>query len=80
MGLDLLLMEVQFDDTQRHIVETILHEAQKISGIVGKMRTAHTYVTKSYLADIDIVDLEAVSQDDVCPQEDGTIPGEEPSR
>lgn len=59
---DLLLMGLDSDSPHRRSAETLRREAFRISDIVQKMARIRQYATKPYLEGIDIIDLNAASE------------------
>jgi|APSaa5957512622_1039677.scaffolds.fasta_scaffold19475_2 two-component system, cell cycle sensor histidine kinase and response regulator CckA len=62
--LQMMLEDAAADDPQRKEFEELLSAAERITGIVREMQTAHRYVTKPYLKGRDIADFEASSQEE----------------
>ena len=62
--LQMLLEDTAADDPQRKDFEELLSAAERITGIVQKMQTAHRYVTKPYLKGRDIADFDASSREE----------------
>jgi|GEM_PF-4131907 PAS domain S-box-containing protein len=60
--VEIALVEMMPTDKWRADFSEILFQAEKIKGIIDKMRNVQKYVTKSYASGKDIADFDAASQ------------------